>query len=78
MKSKLTLAICIFLSLQTFGQKTSWITYFPAQDKIIGQMCTGTTPQNYAFSAFPGMTIEKETYKSYDALDQQQKKSLLL
>lgn len=78
MKSKLTLTVCILLSLQTFAQKTSWITYFPAQDNIIGQMCTGTTPQNYAFSRFPGLTVEKELYKSYDVLDQQQKKSLLL
>lgn len=78
MKKQLTFAICILLTMQTFAQKTSWITYFPAQDNIIGQMCTGTNPQNYAFSRFPGMTVETEKYKSFDVLDQQQKKSLLL
>jgi hypothetical protein len=76
-KIRLLLIATLLVSI-AFGQKSSWVTYFPAQNNIIGQMCVGASQNDLAFSRIPELEIELETYKSYDALDKEQKKSLAL
>lgn len=76
---KIVLHLIITLFVTTaFGQKSSWVTYYPAQNNIIGQMCIVTNQNDLAFSRIPELEIELETYKSYDALDREQRKSLAL
>lgn len=76
---KIGLVLIVTLLVSTaFGQKSSWVTYYPAQNNIIGQMCVGANQNDLAFSIIPELEIELETYKSYDALDREQRKSLAI
>lgn len=78
MKQLKLITISLLFSVTVFGQKSSWVTYFPAQSDLVGQMCTGTTQNDLILSRVPDFTVELETYKSYDVLDKEQRKSLVL
>jgi hypothetical protein len=76
---KRVLLITLILStFQGFSQKSKWITYFPAQDDIIGQMVLGNKASELTFVKNTQINVELEKYKSYDVLDRKQKKSLKL
>jgi len=60
--------------LPTFGQKSTWTTYFPAHNDIIGQMAL----PNYIFQKIPQIEIKTEQYESYSTLSKEQQKLLEL
>jgi hypothetical protein len=78
MKKTAASSIVFLLFMSLYAQKSSWVTYYPVQDKIIGQMCTDRSPKDLLFSRVPDLTVELETYGSYADFDKTQRKSLLL